>query len=66
MKKHPNADMIPDKAIVTIYYNDGEVGTYGIVKGIDLLYLLRDWEYDKEFGMWFREKRDYAYDVKAI
>lgn len=66
MKQHPNANMIPEKAIVKIYYKNGEVGNYGTIEKLDLVRMLRGYTYDKEFEMWFDKKADNAYDVKAI
>ena len=66
MRKHPDYDSIPAKAIVTAYYSDGTVGKHGIVKGADLHYMLRGYRLDRELGLWYSPKhKDWAYDVKA-
>ncbi len=67
MKRHPNYEDIPEKAEVFSIHEDGEIGNYGIVKGIDLHYMLRGYTFDKELGLWFHPNhKEWAYEVKPI
>lgn len=66
MKRHPNYDKIPDAAIVQSIHADGTIGNYGLVKGADLHYMLRGYEYNEEFDLWFRDNTEWAYSVKPV
>ncbi|GHU97516.1 hypothetical protein FACS1894208_12870 [Clostridia bacterium] len=67
MRRHKQFDLIPGKATVNIIYEDGTVGHEGKVSGVNLHYMLWDFTYVEESGLWHSDKgRDGAYQVLPL
>lgn len=51
---------------VTKYHANGDCSNLGILPGADVKKILRGYEFDEMFEMWYSKSANVGYDVKEV